>query len=589
MTYSLMVRGLCLTALACAAQSSFAQSTTYTVTPVPPLATGASVTANGLNVVGSNIEVVGSGTTSTAKNAPLQAFSASGLSSTSPGTGTFTDTDLGALSGTSGNSLAFGLNPAGQVAGWSSEARSVQIGSLSLGGHAVVTQSTGGWLDLGTLKGAPFGSTAAAINATGEVAGTSELDLLHAHAVAVATTAGTASTATTAGSMTDLGALVPLNSKGLLSLLSQSVATGVNANGTVVGWSLTSGLATHAFAVPTSVAGKVVTAGAMSDLGTLAGASGAYSVAKGINGSGVVVGASTTSTGATHAFSLSPTSGTTYPKLAATNDLGTLGTGLSSQANAINDSGVIVGTSTTAPPTAPTKQVPNPPPPPSRAFIYSSGQMTELDMLPGLTGWVLTSATGIDSNGDILAVGSNNGGATQTVVLTPPVALPTIQQEFQNPTYLSSGSLGAENAYSFTSLWQGRATDPVVYVIATDASGTPSNCEVIYTVPSSGARLDMIITPTQPNLALSNSTSLLAFAGVACTGSGFENQTSYSVQQCEAALQTDLQNQCEAGGGSASTCAETPESWLVPFYSLPNVSGALSFCTSPPPVLTIGN
>ena len=115
----------------------------------------------------------------------------------------------------------------------------------------------------------------------------------------------------------------------------QSVAYGISSTGAVVGSSTITGGATHAFLWTPSAPNS--TSGSIKDLGLLPG--GTFSIAYGVNSAGQVVGeADTTNMAdptslATHAFLYSGGSMT---------DLGTLG-GRNSAAYAINDSSQIVG------------------------------------------------------------------------------------------------------------------------------------------------------------------------------------------------------------------------------------------------------
>jgi probable HAF family extracellular repeat protein len=134
---------------------------------------------------------------------------------------------------------------------------------------------------------------------------------------------------TPAGGMVDLGTLGG----------SESLAFGVNDNGEVVGCSDITGTGgscsagesgndVHAFSWTAT--------GGMVDLGTLGGAT---SDANAVNDSGQVVGWAETASGAVHAFSWTRTGGMV--------DLGTLG-GLYSNAAGVSDSGQVVGTAATA-------------------------------------------------------------------------------------------------------------------------------------------------------------------------------------------------------------------------------------------------
>jgi probable HAF family extracellular repeat protein len=133
-----------------------------------------------------------------------------------------------------------------------------------------------------------------------------------------------------------------------------STATDINRYGDVVG-SITSGGVTHAFAY---------TGGSYADLGTLGGLN---SVANAINDYGLVVGGASTASGSTHAFVFSGGS---------LHDLGTLG-GNGSVAWDINNHGVIVGSANTAADPGSYFQ---------QAFRYEGGTMTGLGTLPGGAG-----------------------------------------------------------------------------------------------------------------------------------------------------------------------------------------------------------
>lgn len=130
-----------------------------------------------------------------------------------------------------------------------------------------------------------------------------------------------------------------------------SYASGINNAGDVVG-RFVSGDSTHAF---------VYSAGGFTDLGTLGGPG---SGATAINDSGMVVGWSDTGTGQSHAFLFSGGS---------MSDLGTLG-GPNSTAWSINNRGVIVGSASTADETQSYFQ---------HAFRYENGTMKNLGTLPG--------------------------------------------------------------------------------------------------------------------------------------------------------------------------------------------------------------
>jgi len=126
----------------------------------------------------------------------------------------------------------------------------------------------------------------------------------------------------------------------------------------------------------------IYSGGSMSGLGSLttSGTSEAFS----INDSGDVIGKSSSTFGASHAFYY--TGGVMY-------DLGTLGAYTYSQALDINNSGQIVGWSgnTSAD---------------QHAFLYDGGTMTEID---GLGGWS-TVANAINDSGEIVGSSITTGG-----------------------------------------------------------------------------------------------------------------------------------------------------------------------------------
>jgi probable HAF family extracellular repeat protein len=184
------------------------------------------------------------------------------------------------------------------------------------------------------------------------------------------------------GPLKDLGTLGGTNSYGY----------GVNDSGQVTGTSNAANGVFHAFL---SGAGG----GPLQDLGTLPG--GTTSAGQAVNASGQVTGyAQIAITLTSHAFLSGPEGGPLQ-------DLGTLG-GDFSTGNAVNASGQVVGYSSTSGGG------------PDQAFLYSGGQMLDLNSLiaPG-SGFTLVRANGISDTGFITGYGTAPDGQTHAFLLTP--------------------------------------------------------------------------------------------------------------------------------------------------------------------------
>ncbi|HTA22487.1 MAG TPA: DUF3466 family protein [Terriglobales bacterium] len=169
-----------------------------------------------------------------------------------------------------------------------------------------------------------------------------------------------------------------------------SSATAVNDRGQVVGQATTASGEIHAFLWTRD--------GGAQDLGTLGGST---SYASAINNSGQVIGSSETATGMNHAFLWTQESGM--------QDLMSLThracSGCESIANAINDSGVIVG------------QLGHHQGGRLDAFVWKNGHGKSLGDLGG-TGMAGSSANGVNKSGQVVGVAETPDGASHAFLWT---------------------------------------------------------------------------------------------------------------------------------------------------------------------------
>lgn len=265
---------------------------------------------------------------------------------------------LGTLGGTSG--IGNAINLSGQIAGYSQNA---------VGTYRAFISSGNILLDIGDLGGGS--AVAYGINDAGQVVGS-----------AVTSDGSNHPFLYTNGRMFDLGTLG--SPKGTDWWNS---AQGVNNSNAVTGTSYDAQGNFFAF---------VWHNGKMVKMGTLGGA---WSQGYAINNKGQITGLAYTTNGSAHGFIAN----------CATCVLKDLGTFAGSTSTVwgfgINDSGVVVGQSTFQNT--------------YHAFVYSGGKIKDLNnMIPAGSGWVLTEASGINSGGQIVGMGTHNG-ETRAFLLTP--------------------------------------------------------------------------------------------------------------------------------------------------------------------------
>lgn len=256
-----------------------------------------------------------------------------------------------------GSSSAYGINASGQVTGG--------------GGQPFISNPSDNSVRLlGTLGGS--GGAGLAINASGQVTGSAGINEDFVGHAFISGANG--------GALVDLGTLGGLNSAGL----------GINDAGQVVGYSeiRPDDYSSHAF---------VTTANGLRDLGTFIEGGAGSSSAVGINNAGAIVGTASSMFGE-RAFITDAAGGPLV-------SLGGLGT--SSTAADINDAGQVVGWFALAEGGR-------------RGFLWQGGTMVDINTLEGIagTGWTLEGATAINERGQIVGIGTFNGG-TRVFLLTP--------------------------------------------------------------------------------------------------------------------------------------------------------------------------
>ena len=331
--------------------------------------------------------------------------------------------DLGTLGGT--NVAATGINDAGQVVGWS---------QISTGHTQAFVWANRTLTGLGFLPGGTS-SVANAINNHGEIAGTADVSGTNYHAflyrtntlVDMGTWGGPHSQALGINDQSDVtGWSFPAPGSnfyfgpylwrsnqfiGITPYHNKETAggLGINSNGYIAGYTVLD--IPHSNRTWPMIWWDANTnglhdQGEMKVLGTLGGQ---WGIAQAINASGQVVGWASTNYASSwprHAFLVTPSNGVwnlpSYSNVDPTNtlmrDLGALESPTNNSfANALNDHGWVVGTSTSSSQT-------------NQAFLWRDGTITNLnDLIAANSGWVLTNATGINKRNEICGMGLYEG------------------------------------------------------------------------------------------------------------------------------------------------------------------------------------
>ncbi len=334
--------------------------------------------------------------------------------------------DLGAV-GNGNSSTGLGINNAGQVVGSSNTPQTLLPAIWTNGFPSSLGM-------LSTSDGFPY---AWSINSSGQVVGTE------------ATPLGVGRTwVYSGGSENDLGYALQqspfacsINDSGFV--VGEAVIPGVSgtpfvfepgsdgyANGTATLFGLSTGDSGYAYGINTSgtsvgveeigvnpVIYEACFYDLLGNVGTIGALGGLSSCAQAINDSGLIVGyTDIRGNSAEHAFS--------YLNGVWT-DLGTLG-GTNSYAQAVNSGGVIVGYSDMPGHTSPfvmpglSKNPDSPGEEQGHAFVYSNGVMQDLNSIVDSSGagYVIQSATGINDQGQIVAI-AQLPGVRHAVLLTP--------------------------------------------------------------------------------------------------------------------------------------------------------------------------